>query len=120
MLFPILTDKHSVIPSNPVRQYLQLETVNVKLVVVIIMLHLQKLLAVVDFLKPEIVELADRCSQVHLSLSPPLPLRCHFLLFMYSIVSFCPIQIKEWIQLMVPKIEDGNNFGVSVQVSKPS
>ncbi len=27
------------------------------------------------------------------------------------------IQIKVWIQLRIPKIEDGNNFGVSIQVS---
>lgn len=26
-------------------------------------------------------------------------------------------QVSMWVQLQVPKIEDGNNFGVAVQVS---
>lgn len=29
---------------------------------------------------------------------------------------FLPLQVKMWVQLLIPRIEDGNNFGVSIQV----
>lgn len=30
---------------------------------------------------------------------------------------FCSVlaQVKMWVQLLIPRIEDGNNFGVSIQ-----
>ena len=35
-----------------------------------------------------------------------------------TILCLCPMdrQIKVWITVSIPKIEDGNNFGVSIQV----
>jgi proteasome activator subunit 3 (PA28 gamma) len=45
-----------------------------------------KLSTMVAYLKPEIIGLVDKCSV-----------------------------LKTWIQMMVPKIEDGNNFGVGIQ-----
>uniref|UniRef100_UPI00359024FC proteasome activator complex subunit 3-like n=1 Tax=Myxine glutinosa TaxID=7769 RepID=UPI00359024FC len=46
----------------------------------------QNLVTLIERIKPEIRTLMDKCNTV-----------------------------KMWIQLMIPKIEDGNNFGVSVQ-----
>lgn len=34
--------------------------------------------------------------------------------FMYC--GLLTLQVKMWVQLLIPRIEDGNNFGVSIQV----
>ena len=37
------------------------------------------------------------------------------MLALINVVTFPP-QVKMWVQLLIPRIEDGNNFGVSIQV----
>lgn len=37
------------------------------------------------------------------------------MLALICVVIFLP-QVKMWVQLLIPRIEDGNNFGVSIQV----
>jgi len=48
----------------------------------------EKLLKVIEFLKPEVVTLVEKCNTVRM-----------------------------WVTLLIPKIEDGNNFGVQIQVT---
>ena len=50
-------------------------------------IYAKSLRQLVDFLKSEILQMVDMCNSV-----------------------------KLWIQLNIPRIEDGNNFGVSIQV----
>lgn len=34
----------------------------------------------------------------------------------YIFFGLLTFQVKMWVQLLIPRIEDGNNFGVSIQV----
>lgn len=46
-------------------------------------------------------------SSVHLDLTDSIPNVAFSFFFL--------LQVKMWVQLLIPRIEDGNNFGVSIQ-----
>lgn len=72
------------------------------------------LVELIEKVKPEIRTLIEKCNTV--SKSWQLELKT----FGSSFFSVFPKmfsfpQVKMWVQLLIPRIEDGNNFGVSIQ-----
>ncbi|XP_030630396.1 proteasome activator complex subunit 3 isoform X1 [Chanos chanos] len=64
-----------------------------------------KLVELIERVKPEIRTLIEKCNTVGAPPPPPPPPPPHLPLS----------QVKMWVQLLIPRIEDGNNFGVSIQ-----
>jgi len=60
---------------------------------------------IISVLKPHIITLVEKCSAVCVCVCSGAV----HLLILFT-------QLKLWIELKIPKIEDGNNFGVSIQV----
>lgn len=70
------------------------------------------LVDLIEKVKPEIRTLIEKCNTVSSRLNRVLVKLCcvqAFILFMFL------LQVKMWVQLLIPRIEDGNNFGVSIQ-----
>lgn len=69
------------------------------------------------FVPPAGNEPAALASQRRVGARPPRLggpyLRFYFLV--NNKLKCCSLQLKMWISFMIPKIEDGNNFGVSIQ-----
>lgn len=72
------------------------------------------LVELIEKVKPEIRTLIEKCNTVS----------AHNLKWWWMVVqrwiqpqTFCCVlaQVKMWVQLLIPRIEDGNNFGVSIQ-----
>ncbi|XP_006832752.1 PREDICTED: proteasome activator complex subunit 3 isoform X1 [Chrysochloris asiatica] len=62
----------------------------------------QQLVDIIEKVKPEIRLLIEKCNTVRQANS-------------HMVFGFPTIQVKMWVQLLIPRIEDGNNFGVSIQ-----
>ncbi|EHB18357.1 Proteasome activator complex subunit 3 [Heterocephalus glaber] len=62
----------------------------------------QQLVDIIEKVKPEIRLLIEKCNTKR-----PRPSCVH--------VRSLTVQVKMWVQLLIPRIEDGNNFGVSIQ-----
>ncbi|XP_074782570.1 proteasome activator complex subunit 3 isoform X1 [Athene noctua] len=67
----------------------------------------QQLVDIIEKVKPEIRLLIEKCNTVGMGAAAHT---CWDLLVVVS-----PPQVKMWVQLLIPRIEDGNNFGVSIQ-----